>query len=132
AGRALNFGFLDSRVSCSASVNGKLSEYHAAVGLAELDDWTAKRSALSRVAGLYRRHADDLPPGASLVAWPEICSSYVLLKCQDAAQSMRVRSALDADRIGYRLWYGTGLHAHPHFALCSRSNLDVTDRLAPT
>ena len=35
--RAINFGFLGSRDCQSPNINGKLSEYHAAVGLAELD-----------------------------------------------------------------------------------------------
>ena len=34
-GQALNFGFSGSRESRSPSTNGKMSEYHAAVGLAE-------------------------------------------------------------------------------------------------
>ena len=39
---ALNFGFYNSRLSVASSSNGKMSEYHAAVGLAELDNWPVK------------------------------------------------------------------------------------------
>src|SRR5262249_5312015 len=39
--QALNFGFHGSRESRMASTNGKMSEYNAAVGLAELDEWPA-------------------------------------------------------------------------------------------
>ena len=46
--RALNFGFRGERNSSSASINGQLSEYHAAVGLAELDGWPAKQAASRR------------------------------------------------------------------------------------
>ena len=35
-GQALNFGFQMTRESRSAGINGKMSEYHAAVGLASL------------------------------------------------------------------------------------------------
>ena len=52
---ALNFGSHIARNSCSPSTNGKMSEYHAAVGLAELDGWEAKRSALSTVVSRYKR-----------------------------------------------------------------------------
>ena len=36
-GMALNFGFYGSREARAAGMNGKMSEYNAAVGLAELD-----------------------------------------------------------------------------------------------
>ena len=37
--RSLNFGILWKRESTSPGTNGKMSEYHAAVGLASLDEW---------------------------------------------------------------------------------------------
>src|SRR5262249_25159808 len=55
ATQALNFGFYGTRDSQLASTNGKMSEYHAAVGLAELDGWEEKQSALSTVINCYRR-----------------------------------------------------------------------------
>ena len=51
--RALNFGFFTGRESVGPSINGKLSEYHAAVGLAELDGWKHKRAGFIRVARNY-------------------------------------------------------------------------------
>src|SRR5262249_30143552 len=53
--QALNLGLNMTRDSASASLNGKMSEYHAAVGLAELDGWAAKRSSLQEVVRRYRR-----------------------------------------------------------------------------
>lgn len=41
----LNFGLTAARVPASFGTNGKMSEYHAAVGLAELDGWRRKREA---------------------------------------------------------------------------------------
>ncbi|MCB1379840.1 MAG: DegT/DnrJ/EryC1/StrS family aminotransferase, partial [Alphaproteobacteria bacterium] len=65
--RALNFGFCDSRDSVGPSINGKMSEYHAAIGLADLDAWDNKRrgfiasarnySSTTRSAGLDSRIA---------------------------------------------------------------------------
>ena len=60
AGYALNFGLSDSRDSVVPSLNGKLSEYHAAVGLAELEQWKAKQEATARVLELYRERFDRL------------------------------------------------------------------------
>ena len=59
-GQALNFGFSGSRDSATPSLNGKLSEYHAAVGLAELEGWNAKQEATARVLNLYRESFDRL------------------------------------------------------------------------
>src|SRR5690606_18429241 len=128
---ALNFGFHNSR-SCEAqSINGKLSEYHAAVGLAELDGWAGKKAAFAAVAGCYHRLGDAAGLGARLLTSPVIASSYVLFYCDDATQSAQVQTSLEAHRVGYRLWYGGGLHHHPHLAACARDELRVTKRVAP-
>jgi dTDP-4-amino-4,6-dideoxygalactose transaminase len=131
-GRALNFGFYGSRDSVAPSVNGKMSEYHAAVGLAELDAWPEKSAALRRVAESYRRHAAGTVVGPCLRLAPDVCSSYALLHCGDAARAARARAALDDAGIEHRLWYGLGLHRHAYYAARPRIDLPVTDALAPT
>ena len=62
-GQALNFGFSGSRDSATPSLNGKLSEYHAAVGLAELEEWDARQEATARVLDLYRETLRQARPG---------------------------------------------------------------------
>lgn len=57
AATALNFGFHNSRESTGPSINGKISEYHAAIGLAEMDAWQAKRQGFITAARAYRNHA---------------------------------------------------------------------------
>jgi dTDP-4-amino-4,6-dideoxygalactose transaminase len=51
--RALNFGFYEDRESRGPSTNGKMSEYHAAVGLAGLDEWPSRARAFRAVAEEY-------------------------------------------------------------------------------
>lgn len=128
---ALNFGFHSSRNSRSPSTNGKMSEYHAAVGLAELDGWQAKCSAFGRVAEGYRARAAADGLGDRLLVAPRVCSSYVLLDCESEDDSANVQAQLQRAGVGYRLWYGHGLHRHTYFANARRENLDVTDRIAP-
>lgn len=48
-----NNGFNVARSVEHPGINGKMSEYHAAVGLAELDGWAQKRDAWLRVQDLY-------------------------------------------------------------------------------
>ena len=129
--KALNFGFHNSRESCSASINGKLSEYHAAIGLAEQDDWERKKQSLRRVAAGYRNLSLMAGVSHQLRAGPEICSSYILFRCADEAQMDRIQSSLTERRIGFRQWYGLGLHRHRYFADAAADRLEVTDRLAP-
>jgi dTDP-4-amino-4,6-dideoxygalactose transaminase len=129
--RALNFGFQFSRDSLAPSFNGKLSEYHAAVGLAELDAWQAKQQAFASVVASYRRQADALGIADRLVTAPSISSCYVLLRCADTAQSARVQASLRAHGVEFRLWYGQGVHAQTWFADSARDPLPVTEALAP-
>jgi dTDP-4-amino-4,6-dideoxygalactose transaminase len=128
---ALNFGFFANRESRSASTNGKMSEYHAAVGLAELEGWHSKRLAFQAVADRYRQRLDSIGLGDRCVAAPTVAGCYVLFQCRDALEAAQVRDSLTVGRIEFRLWYGNGLHTQPHFQDLSRDNLDVTERLAP-
>jgi dTDP-4-amino-4,6-dideoxygalactose transaminase len=128
--RALNFGFAGDRNSHGPSINGKMSEYHAAVGLAELDGWPAKSRAFAEVAGRYRSRLADT---GLLDRWhgaPEIASCYALFRCRDSEESTRVQAALQAAGIGFRLWYGTGLQDQAWVARTPHGELPVTRRLA--
>lgn len=129
--QALNFGFHMTRESRSAAINGKMSEYHAAVGLAEFDGWPQKQLALEVVLDSYRRRLDDAGLAGRLVATPDIGASYVLFRCKDAAEADRVQRSLTRSKVDYRLWYGRGLHHHASFAELPRDQLDVTEELAP-
>jgi dTDP-4-amino-4,6-dideoxygalactose transaminase len=130
---AMNFGFHDSRESRCASVNGKMSEYHAAVGLAELHGWQEKLAALQRVAGLYRTEAEGAGIPHHLITTPEISSCYILFRSTNTLQAAAVTSALKRDGIGYRFWYGGGLQSQPHFQKARRDDgLEVTEQTAGT
>ena len=83
--RVLNFGMLGDRRSVIAGINGKMSEYHAAVGLAELRNWPKKRAAFLRVADTYWRAAVSNGLEDKLLAEREWASSYVLYVATTAA-----------------------------------------------
>jgi dTDP-4-amino-4,6-dideoxygalactose transaminase len=130
--RALNFGMLGDRACRTAGLNGKMSEYHAAVGLAELDAWQVKASAFRSAAAAYRRAGATYGIGDRLITSPEVASCYVLFRAADEDHAAAIRSRLAQARIDHRLWYGRGLHAEPYYANLSRDLLPVTERLAPT
>jgi dTDP-4-amino-4,6-dideoxygalactose transaminase len=128
--QALNFGFYDSRDSATPSLNGKLSEYHAAVGLAELDGWAAKRGQLEGVVALYVNAFAQLGLADRLVYPPTVGLSYILFRADDIAESASVQRILRARGIDFRLWYGGGVHEHTHFAGVARGRLDTAEDLA--
>ena len=130
-GQALNFGFHFSRDSCAPSTNGKMSEYHAAVGLADLAGWASKRRAFRQVAERYRDRMAQAGLADQLHCAPDICSSYMLFNCEDRGQSARVQEALRCHGIEFRLWYGLGLQHQPYFARSEADELTATDALAP-
>lgn len=129
--RALNFGFFLSREIEFASGNGKLSEYHAAVGLAELDAWDSKSHALAAVASVYHRHMAEVGLADRLLAAPTICSTNVLFRCRELREAAAVQFSLERCGIEHRLWYGRGLHQQPYFEANPRQSLSVTDRILP-
>jgi dTDP-4-amino-4,6-dideoxygalactose transaminase len=127
---ALNYGFFGTRETQGPSTNGKLSEYHAAVGLAELDAFSEKLRSLIAVAERYRSALHAAGMGDRLLATPEIGAGYIVFCCDDAAQGTAVAAALDHEGVGYRRWYDYGIHRHPYFAQARCDELRVTEELA--
>lgn len=121
-----NFGFRGCRDSAAPSLNGKLNEYQAAVGLAALDEWPAKAAALERVAAAYRARMARRGLDASFFNAPEVDFYYALFMLPDADATARLERALDEAGVDYRFWYGDGLHAHSHFAGRRRDDLPIT------
>ena len=131
AGLALNFGLGGTRDSATASINGKMSEYHAAVGLAELDGWTAKRAAFRNLSEMYQTLATAAGLGGRLVTAPDVAGCYVLFRCSSTDEARCVQDSLEQSSIGYRLWYGLGMHQQTYFTGLPRDDLATTNHIAP-
>ena len=129
--RALNFGFFGTRDLRSASTNGKMSEYVAAVGHASLDGWTNTRQAFLCVATRYRRAANQAGISDRLFAPPDIGMTYVIFACLSSAEAARVQDALRRDNIHWRLWYSDGLQTQSYFANLPGDRLRTTEQLMP-
>lgn len=128
--RSLNFGFYGERNCRSPSTNGKMSEYHAAVGLAELDGWDAKLAGMKQVADSYRCAFAQAGHEALFYGSPDISANYVLLDCMDEERSLAVRAALSAGAIDFRQWYASGLRGHDYYAGAGRDSQRVSDDLS--
>ncbi|MER8514366.1 DegT/DnrJ/EryC1/StrS family aminotransferase [Mesorhizobium sp. M1060] len=127
-----NFGFSNSREAVRPALNGKLSEYGAAVGLAALELWPHTRAAYKRVATSYSRSLGSIS-GLSL---PEgfgekWISSTVTIGLPPGSMD-RALTALAKGGVGVRRWWGGGLHRHAAFEHFPRLPLQTTDILVAT
>lgn len=129
--RALNFGFLGDRVARVTGLNGKMSEYHAAVGLAELESWPSKRAAYLCVADAYQRAATARNLQNRILVERNWASSYALFLANSQEEATRVTRRLSDANIEYRWWYGHGVHRQPAFANFPSDPLPATEDLAP-
>jgi dTDP-4-amino-4,6-dideoxygalactose transaminase len=123
-----NYGFADGCIE-NAGTNAKLSEYAAAVGLAQLDRavpllrrrdslWQTYRAALSRIDTVRTQSGlADRAPANLVVGLPfDVAGAAVELSRQD---------------IETRRWYCPPIHRHPAFAaLPVAGSLGMTDELA--
>jgi dTDP-4-amino-4,6-dideoxygalactose transaminase len=125
AAAAINFGFAGERNSILSSINGKLSEYHAAVGSAALDGWEVRRSMLSATCSGYREKMGELR--SRLIGYPDVDGSYALFLADDSSQAKKIQVRFDEAGIESRFWYGNGVHAHTHFANLPHDPLPVTE-----
>ncbi len=125
------FGFQGARVSLAAGLNGKLSEYHAAVGLAAMDEWEDTRETLMRLARRYRYGLMEIP-GARLQ--PEFGTSWLSSTCVLAfdRNAALVEAALSARGIASRRWWEYGCHRHLATEMHPRGQLTHTEYLAGT
>ncbi|MEM9761405.1 MAG: DegT/DnrJ/EryC1/StrS family aminotransferase [Pseudomonadota bacterium] len=128
--RAANFGFDGGREATAPGTNAKLSEYHAAVGLAMLDGLEARQSEIAAVVRAYERAARDLPQAWRLHLPPDVGSAYVICETDGPEASQALEGALRAGRIETRRWYEAGLGAQPHFARCPRDPLPASEDIA--
>ena len=134
--RAINFGF-GARYGQSPNINGKLSEYHAAVGLAELDGWARKVARFSQLQKPTEARSKELVscPISSLPRRSPPATRLSVVKPPRTLQ--RLERALNRNGVGSRRWYGGGLRRHNYLSwlehetlTVEHETLTVTERLA--
>jgi dTDP-4-amino-4,6-dideoxygalactose transaminase len=112
--------------------NAKLSEYHAAVGLASLDDGA---DTAHRRRGLYKEYTAAVRniPGLQ-TTWqraPEDCvRSVCCLKFESSELRDRAEGALDNAGVATRRWYLPLINRHPAFLRIRHRPTPTADDLA--
>ena len=105
-----NFGIGDSPEEQTLGYNGKMSEYHAAVGLAALDGWPERRTAL---VSRTERYVAELTRVPKVRTVPSFGKAWVSAYC-----TVRVpgNASIVVDRLRVlgvesRRWWQDGVHA---------------------
>jgi len=124
-----NFGFCSVAEAIVPGTNAKLSEYAAAVGLAAMREWPARRLQLLATAAAYRA-ALSAVPGVSLA--PEFGSGWVGSTCCVTlpGDGLIVGERLAERGIETRRWWRRGCHQQPAFGGYPRDKMPVTLDLA--
>lgn len=111
-----NFGIDLLGMVPTAGTNGKLSEYHAAVALAALARWPARRQV--RIA-LHRRYLETMSAVCPQVRLqsrpPDGVYSILPALLPEGTTAEHVRSRLGARGVETRRWYCPTLEKHPAF-----------------
>jgi dTDP-4-amino-4,6-dideoxygalactose transaminase len=132
--RTANFGFFGSRIAEVAGLNAKLSEYHAAVGLASLDGWEERRAEFMAVGQRLRAMLEPLGCRFQDGFAERWVSSTCVLRLPAGRRAGDVALALGLAGVSTRQWWGEGCQANPAFAHCPRMTgeeaLTATARLA--
>jgi dTDP-4-amino-4,6-dideoxygalactose transaminase len=132
--QAANFGFTAARESALLGLNAKLSEFHAAVGLATIDQFSEKKSTRQQVYGWYRDQLDQ--QGLLTKGWGlqkthgSIAHQFVPVLCPQGTNNLAVIDALDRANIEARTYFRPACHQQPSFSSFPRSSMAVTDSVA--
>jgi dTDP-4-amino-4,6-dideoxygalactose transaminase len=125
-----NFGFVGGRLSQTPALNAKMSEYHAAVGLAALDRWPETRARHAKVSAGYVSALAGLSAVELLSGYGRAWLANTCDVKLPAGRADQILLALRARGIDSRQWWEKGCHRHPAFEHCPRLPLEVTDDLA--
>ncbi|BFM06700.1 DegT/DnrJ/EryC1/StrS family aminotransferase [Halioxenophilus aromaticivorans] len=108
-----NFGFSSGTVN-TIGMNAKLSEYHAAVGLCQIQRFGAIKT---RRQTLYRQLRQAINDKTSRVQYQShsIPASPTLFVVAVPGHAESICRQLTAEGIGVRQWYCPPLHLHPAF-----------------
>ena len=123
-----NFGVYGSPEGQILGYNGKLSEYHAAVGLASLSRWSERRAKLERLTNMYIERLSSVP-GVGLS--PQYGAGWISCYCNVTVEAvaMTIIERLHAAGIETRRWWQSGVHRQRAYQRFTRDELPVTEYL---
>lgn len=125
-----NFGYFGTRCAERIAINGKLSEYHAAVGLAALEEWPARRIRQYEVAQAIRHAMGPLGKIRLLPGWGEHWITTTCLTDVDQDSVQALEESMNRANIETRRWWPLPLPEQPAFAQFSGSDTPIARLLS--
>jgi dTDP-4-amino-4,6-dideoxygalactose transaminase len=124
-----NFGIWGSEEGQILGYNGKLSEYHAAVGLAALDGWAMRRTELMSRTLRYSQELKRLPSVALLPAYGD---GWVSVYCtiQVPGNVPAIVDRMASLGVETRRWWQDGVHVQPAYRGFPSDDLPVSADIA--
>jgi len=125
-----NFGFYGARDAQVAACNAKMSEYHAAVGLASMDAYAEDMARFRAVAQVYREHMAGRIDMAFQPGFGQQWCGSVCVARFPGRHGARIAALLREAGVDSRAWWGEGVHRQAAFADIPRLPLLATGLLA--
>ncbi|MFI8684848.1 aminotransferase class I/II-fold pyridoxal phosphate-dependent enzyme [Rossellomorea sp. NPDC077527] len=129
-----NFGFTTGRETAFKGLNGKMSEYHAAIGLATLQAYPRKIGERQKVYQWYVEALKDkrlLSQGWELqAAKGRIPYQFMPVLCPPEKKNHEIIEVLNQDQIEARTYFSPPCHQHPLFSNHKRTTMRYTDHIS--
>jgi dTDP-4-amino-4,6-dideoxygalactose transaminase len=128
-----NFGFDERRESILPGLNGKLSEYAAAVALATLDVLEAKLHIRHTIAQWYEKHLNE--HSMFTLGWQtqpcagNVARQFFPLLCPSGQNNSYYVGKLAEQKIQTRTYFSPSCHRQHAFQRFGRTQLTVTEQL---
>ncbi|MFD0675491.1 MULTISPECIES: DegT/DnrJ/EryC1/StrS family aminotransferase [unclassified Paenibacillus] len=131
--QASNFGFSEERESKQMGINGKLSEYAAAIGLATLDVFELKKQKREQVFEWYMEGLEHL--GLLEQGWRlqevrgSVAYSFLSMLCPEQLTNSYFVQKLAAQGVQTRTYFAPSCHEQTLFKSYNRTSLHVTEQI---
>lgn len=132
--QASNFGFGSQREATILGLNGKLSEFSAAIALAPLDVFKEKTQHRQTVNRWYQEEFNHHDLFSAGWRFQESCGSipfqFQPVLCPDSCSNMDVVSRLELNGVQGRTYFYPACHQQEQFRIYLHSRMDVTERVS--
>ncbi|MCZ4280515.1 DegT/DnrJ/EryC1/StrS aminotransferase family protein [Kiloniella laminariae] len=125
---ATSFGFAGSRVASSLGVNAKMSEFHAAVGLAQLKRWPEIRKRLFEVRAWYDDFLYKID-GLSVFHNGETGATSTMNLVSRDYPARKIIDGLERAEVAARIWWEDELYRNQVFGRSCIGKLPVSEYL---
>lgn len=123
------FGMAEDRLSNILGTNGKLSEYAAAFGLAQLDDWPEKEKKLRYVAQQYKQAFSNTGIRLRNGYADQWYGANLMIELSKNS-ALELSQHLSDHAIESRFWWRQGCHNQSAYKFLPRLSVPITDKLA--